>query len=287
MILSKVSLASFFQPAYPEAYMSPSFSYRAVLVGLCLVLVGAGCSTSRSSVGPTAGTGSSSVAGGTGGTSACEHLYYPLRTGYEISFKNTFSSPIDHSPQVSHYSWKVKEMTADSADIVVHFDAGNINSNQHLLCQNGGLLATAYVDLNSGSGRAGYHVTTRNATGAYLPSDLRVGSEWSQSFDINMSPASGTDPVLGAIDGNVTIRHKALREETVTVPAGTYTALKVETHTSLNLGSLAGVPTSGGGSASDIVTHEWWVKHVGLVKTDATIGTSLLASSEAERVTLP
>lgn len=259
-----------------------------LLVLTSLLLVGAGCSRATPST-PATSTGSGSSGSAPladGARSSCEHPYYPLRPGYEIVFRNTSHSPIDGTPQTSNYSWKVTGATADTVELAVHFDAEDITSTQTLKCRDGALEASAYVDLNGGAGRQSYHLETRNASGTYLPSDLRVGSEWTQSFDIIMRPSAGTDPVLGTIEGTVTIHRQALAEESVTVPAGTYTALKVESRTSLNFGSIAGVLDASAG-AVDVVSHEWWVKNVGLVKTQATIGGSLTGLSEAERITLP
>lgn len=268
--------------------MSLTFLRHSFLALVGIALVGAGCSREPViETGPSAGgaSGSAPVADGT--RSSCEHPYYPLRPGYEVVFRNSFNSPVDGSPQTSNYSWKVTGATANTVDLAIHFEAGDINSQQTLRCENGSLEASSYVDVNAGSGRQAYRVETRNASGTYLPNNLRVGSEWTQTFDIVMTPAAdAVDPVLGALNGTVTIRRKALSEESITVPAGTYTALKVESRTSLDFGSVAGMP-SGSSGAADVVSTEWWVKNVGLVKTQATLGASFTATSEATRVTIP
>ncbi len=255
---------------------------RVPLLLLCLVLVGAGCTSSR----PATSDSSSRPTPVARGSSACEHPYYPLRPGYQVRFQNTYSGP-DRLPHTSHYTWSVTGSSVDSVDLALRFEEDAVSSTQHLRCTARGIEATAYVDLSAARGRGTFRAQTKNATGIYLPHDLHVGSEWSQSFDIVMRPVSGGDSVMGAIEGTVSVRRKALAEESVTVPAGTYSALKVETHTSIDLGRLAGLPDASG-ALGDIVTIEWWVRDVGLIKTAVTMGEgTAAATAEAVQITLP
>jgi hypothetical protein len=108
-------------------------------------------------------------------------------------------------------------------------------------------------------------LSTTNDDGVTVPDDILVGDDWSQAIS-----------VVGRSDGEVTLSatiettYKALGYETVTVPAGTYYALKVEQNGSM---TIAGSPA--------FETHGfiWYADDVGTVKSglDGTY-TSELAS---------
>lgn len=217
--------------------------------------------------------------------SNCAHPYFPLRSGYEAVFKNTFPSPIDGSAQVTTYVWNVTGVTASSADLSLKFGTSALSVTQHLRCENGNLSATNFVDMTPAGSQLGFQVETQRASGAYLPADLKPGSEWTQSFDLILRPQGEMAAAIGDISETTVIRRKALREESVTVPAGRYTALRVESRATVQLHG-SGAPELGSADNLEIVTTEWWVKNVGLVKTTAGLPGGFQATAEAERISL-
>ncbi len=220
--------------------------------------------------------------------STCEHPYYPLRAGYAVTFKNSFNSLVDGRPAVDHYTSRVTEVGAMHAKLDTVFASNGLRSTQDIACDNGVLLARAYVDM-SNSNRA-FKVETTAASGEYLPRELAVGSVWQQSYNVLMKPTGAARAGdLGAtpdMHGVVTINHQAVGEEQVTVPAGTYTAIKVKSSTTMKLDAVRG-----GLSAElpgiQVESMEWWVRGVGLVKAQMQMGAGYAAMSEAETVTIP
>ncbi len=269
-----------------------SFSSPRLLIALTfLSLFGIGCLSSSSRV-PTPVADEPSAAAPAAAPaslrSACEHPYYPIRDGYSVTFKDSFNSLIDGRPTVDHYTWRATNVGPTSAKLDVVFASTGLHSTQELTCQNGALMARAYVDLSS-SNRA-FKVETTAASGEYLPRDFVVGSVWQQSYTILMKPTGapragdlGSTPDM---HGTVTINHQAVAEERVTVPAGTYTAIKVKSSMTMKLDAVRG-----GLSAElpgvQIESIEWWVRGVGLVKAHTQMGAGYTAMSEAETVVIP
>lgn len=276
-----------------------SLATSASVLGLsALVLLGAGCGRADHSAtgtgAPAADHSPSAMVARDGGTtaprSACDHPYYPLRTGYEIHYRSTF--PAIGRVSSGSYSLKVTNSTSDSVTLAAIFDSSTpgqppITSEQIIDCSNGGLRARSYLDLGSrvtGAGASNrFNVITRNSSGEMLPQDLHVGSEWHGAFDVTMQAATSTamptvapdSPLARPMDLSVSVTRRAIAEETVRVPAGEYQALKVSATTNLGLGT----PITG---------TEWWVRGVGMVKSSYDLGSgSENIVTEATSVNVP
>lgn len=247
-----------------------------------LALFGAGCASS--SRGPGAAAVSDTSGGGpVAAQSACHHPYYPLSLGYAQTFKDSFRSLVNGEPQTTRYSWRVVELGAANAKLDIQFENNSLHTQQNVSCVGGALQAHSYVSL---SGDQSLQAETLSSSGDYLPKDLHVGSVWDQTYQIVVHPGAMGGPVASDVQANVTIHHQAVREESVTVPAGTYTAMVVKSSAVMNLQGIGG---SGAGAmpATEIQSTEWWVKNVGLVKAQTVLGGDYTATSEAETITLP
>lgn len=263
--------------------MSSLFT-RGIAIGAILVFLGAGCrSTPASDRAAAPAPAPGGVLGGSIG--ACDHPYFPVRAGYSLTYKNSYNSLIDGTPQVDRYTLRITEADASRAKMEVDFTSSGLRSTQDISCADGVLRTSAYLDL---SGGRSISARTISSSGEYLPRDLRVGSAWSQTFNLEMRPNAGSD--LGAMPNMsalATISHQALREESVTVPSGTYTAIVVKSSTSMRL-DIAG----SGATAADLPPMEfeslgYWVRGVGLVKSVAQMGGGFTATSEAETIVIP
>ncbi|MBP7134428.1 hypothetical protein KBA73_04400 [Patescibacteria group bacterium] len=258
--------------------MSRSLALSSLALAAGLVLLGAGCASSAPSAAPTSADGSSSVPalvatrpGETGAPamSACAHPYYPLKQGYNVRYRIS-SRDFQGAPQVTHYNQRVTSADANSVTLTTQFEdttgATTFSADQALRCDGGHLRATAYVDFSSqlmGGAAPAFRTETRNVTGDLLPADLQVGSDWTGSFAVTMTPANAAAenaPLGRGIDLTIRTHRRVVGEETVTVPAGTYQALKIQAETGMD-----GI--AGGSENTDLVTTEWWVRGVGLVKS--------------------
>jgi len=264
--------------------MSSLFT-RGIAIGAILVFLGAGCRSTPASdraVVPTPASAPSGILGSSG--SACDHPYFPVRAGYSLTYKNSYNSLIDGSPQVDRYTMRITEVNTSRAKMEVEF-TGGLRSTQDMSCADGVLRTSAYLDL---SGGRSVSARTISSSGEYLPRDLRVGSAWSQTFNLEMRPTVGEGmEAMPNMNALATINHQALREESVTVPSGTYTAIVVKSSTSMRLDVAGSGATAGDLPPMEFESLGYWVRGVGLVKSVAQMGGGFTATSEAETIVIP
>lgn len=215
-------------------------------------MVGAGCPSPSG-----APTASRPVA-----SSGCSHPYYPLRPGSSITYRMTTGE------NVNTLKVSVTENTGDQAKLTYAFPEGGINIDQTLTCESGGLFSESYLDLASEVSGMNFRSETKSASGPLLPEGLGVGSEWDSSFDIVVHVDSGPvhDAGISEINETFSIHRKAEGFESVTVPAGTFNALKIQSHFTV---ATTGVP---GMSSLSFDTTEYWVEGIGYVKTASESG---------------
>lgn len=246
-----------------------------------VVLFGAGCrnSSTRTGAQVPAPTANQPLTGALSGSSACAHPYYPLRNGYSITYGNRYPGG------TSSYTMTASNVTNSGAKMIIAYEGGT-RSEQNYACVNGAIQATGYVDLAAGMSGASATVETRSVEGELLPQNLRVGSRWSTRFTIRMNMANvlpvGTNAVGDTLNGTVAIDREAVAEESITVPAGTFRAIKVRSSTDVRIDPPPGMPAT---SVPPLVSYEWWVEGRGLVKT--VMGQDQSIVSEATAIIVP
>jgi hypothetical protein len=205
----------------------------------------------------------------------CGNPYFPLRPGDEIEYKNTGVG------EESYYTLKVLESEQDGV-VKIRYEFGDergVTVDQDLFCDDGRIRTNTYVNLSSGQGGVEMTSDTEGVEGDLMPKDIKVGSVWTTKYTM-ATKFQGADVPAGFGGMKMTIKseNKVLSEEKITIPAGTYTALKVEVTSSIDVampemkvpgysGSEIKFPVS---SASSMTFYEWWAKGVGLVKVTST-----------------
>lgn len=220
--------------------------------------------------------------------SLCNHPYYPIKTGYEVIYKNYYLEPTNLTGGTTAvqrpYRSKITQADNDSATLKISFDGSSIVSTQEIECTSEGLMAKGYVDLSSLQRGRGSVVRTTESAGLLLPKDLHVGSVWTQSFSFSTQLPGNNLQTRGVdIKGKVQIRRKAAREVEVTVGAGRFTAIVVEgtVESTLEFPGQGSVPFT-------YSTIDYWVRGKGLVKTESWMeDSSFSATAEAETITVP
>lgn len=270
---------------------------KALLPLIMLVLMGAGCSAStdvslsppgtsptpsatepaRTAPAPVPTSAPTPAPAAPAVRNSCANEYFPLRAGYEISYANQTPG----SASQSTHTMKVTSVLGTQATVSIAFNSG-IRSEQVYDCTDGNVRATGYVDL--GAGMTGVRATsiTRSSSGQLIPSDARVGSTWSATFDIATSIAGNPTVAARQINTTVTTQRTAEAEESVTVPAGTFQALKVRSSTTFVFdgAGMTGLPPM-----EPVVGYEWWVKGKGMVKTTSGVGSQAVVSEATAIVT--
>ena len=196
------------------------------------------------------------------GAGLCANAYYPVREGATWNYTGTNS-------EVGEYSWTdtITETSDNGFTLTSQFD--DLTRTQSWECRPEGLLT-----LQLGGGPAGsitsnqtqLNLETQNVTGVTYPVVINAGDQWSHAHEF-----SGTMDIAGQsaeANGDESASFTALGLESVTVPAGTFDAMKIEVATTININSTfqgTTVPVTFTGT-----TTSWYVQGVGWVKSVST-----------------
>ncbi len=174
----------------------------------------------------------------------CDNPYYPVVDGA------TWVYDMGDLPQVAHTmsveeegKFKIAMTDADSAAVL----EGECTEEGIILMDRG--MEGSFF---SGDGSSSTNSTSR--TGVTLPNDLKVGSAWTQTIDIIAEGGEDGD----TLTANIITNYNVVGTETVTVPAGTFEALKIEQSGSMTM------------MGQELLTQGtlWYAEGVGNVKAE-------------------
>jgi len=183
----------------------------------------------------------------------CGNPYYPVVTGASYTY--------DSSNTGTHTSTITS--VRDDGFTVTHTIGGSTQTHEWECLPDG------LVDLSSSLGNAfetmveGVTLTgDTSVTGVTIPVSISVGDTWSQTY-------SGTLTVQGFdtdLDFSTTVNYTAIAKETVTVAAGTFEAIRVDS--SLNSDFILKTH----GTTMPLYTYDstssaWFVENIGTVKS--------------------
>lgn len=221
---------------------------------LSVLTLGAGCQASPSTPGAPQKTGSF----GWGGGNNCDHPYYPLKAGTKITYETSVGA------RKNTFSWEVVKASTEEAQIKYHFEPStDVVSN--ISCDGSGLIVKEFVN-PSNAGATQSTSKTLSTSGNFLPKNLNATSKWSNEFVVETTNTNPDLVRLGLAKTVMTIssNNKSLGETSVTTPAGTFTAMKVEQKTSMRITLNDGKPDL----VTDTVTMNYFVQGKGLVKSE-------------------
>lgn len=241
-----------------------------------LTLVGAGCGSSASvSVNAPAGTQAAPApapAPAPGGIAAstCGNPYYPFKSGLAITYGIT--SSVKGAPPAD-YTLKIVDVKGTTATIRTEM-ANGFSADLEADCADGTVALKGSIDLGSMMQGAKVKTTVVSSSGTFMPNNVAIGSVWDSAQTVKVE-MTGAPQGMGPVTTTTKSESKAVANEKVTVPAGTYDALKVEvTRTTSTEGMTMpeGVKLPPGMKMPTIppvvtTSTEWWVKGVGMVKT--------------------
>ena len=164
------------------------------------------------------------------------------------------------------------------------FDSG-VTRQAQWNCENGNL-----ITLNSNNGGSanvsteGVEVNfeTKELSGITLPADINPGDTWSQSLTLEGTQTiSGTSYPAG---NSLTSDCTAIGVESVTVPAGTFDAMRVDCTTVLNPWmNMEGTEIK---NTITLAGSNWYAPNVGLIK-QASTGSGLDSTTELLSYNIP
>jgi len=207
------------------------------------------------------------------GTGLCANAYYPVREGATWSYQGTSTAAEDYA-----FNNTITSVRSDGFTVTVEFD-NNLTLTQEWACTSDGILA-----LDMGGGSAGtlrtdnvnLVVDTKNASGITYPNEIMSGDTWEHTLDF-----TGTMDISGTpaeASGNTIYDYTAIEVESVTVPAGTFDALKVQVVTTINIKAVfqgTEVPVTVTSTATN-----WYAQGVGWVKTVSSTDMAGIAATD-------
>jgi hypothetical protein len=175
---------------------------------------------------------------------ACNNPYYPVVDGASWIYDMEDQPQVVHTMSVEEEDkFKIAIVDVDSAAVL----EGECTP-EGIIILNRGMEGSFFSESGSSS------TTSTSRAGVTLPNDLKVGSTWTETVDIVADGGDDGD----TLNASIIVNYNAVGVETVTVPAGTFEALRIEQNGSMNM------------MGQEILTQGtlWYARGVGNVKAE-------------------
>jgi hypothetical protein len=186
--------------------------------------------------------------------SLCYNQYFPSRLGntWEYSGNNSASGAYNRTDIVS---------TSGTEEFSVNTSVSSINYSVNYSCSAAGLTANNPIEPYVGALLSGpdapVNVKLTSISGVTLPATISPGDTWQQTADFE-----ATSQQLN-VNGRFVFDYSAVGYENITVPAGSFNALRVDTTIRIEV-SMFHV------EAGTYTLSTWLAPDVGLVKSEGT-----------------
>lgn len=216
------------------------------------------------------------------GESLCANAYYPVREGATWSYKSIGSPVGDYS-----FTDTITSVREDGFTLTSQFE--DVTRTQEWACKLEGLVALqlggpSAATLNTQDVQL--NLTVNNVSGVTFPSEIITGNEWQHmlEFEGELDIAGTLAEATGGAESNFS----ALGTESVTVPAGTFDAMKVQVDSTITINATfqgISMPVAFSGTYAF-----WFARGVGWVKASGTgeaVGTSFTEMIELQSYDIP
>lgn len=250
----------------------------APFVCLCLLLSLAGCrkdQTATTTTNNAAATANANAAAAQSpGETRCGVPYYPVRAGLEKQYRVTYERG---AARAAAYTETYANIGPDSFTLRYQFPELSVDTGWN--CTPEGMVALEYGKLDFAQKPTGFKMETVGRTGVTVPAAerWREGQEWRSSYEIRAELA-GPQGASGRGSGTIEITNRVAGREQITVPAGSYDALKVESEMAMKLTVRVGQMTVP--SNTSVRNTTWFAENVGMVKSVSAPGDFAGATTE-------
>jgi hypothetical protein len=214
--------------------------------------------------------------------SLCANLYYPVRQGTTWTYKST-------GGPAGEYSFTDTITSVRDDGFTLSTQIGGLTRTQEWTCTAEGLAALQLggapaAMLNSQNIQL--NLDLNNTTGVTFPRQINPGDQWQQTMDVAGNVTMMNEEAEAS--GNAQMSFSTVGNESVTVPAGTFDALKVEVDVTLNVNATyegLTLPVSFTGEYT-----YWFAPNVGWVKASGTgnvLGSSFSDTTELQSYSIP
>lgn len=214
----------------------------------------------------------------------CSNALAPVKLGATWTYNTTSGTTNEGSLTTT-----ITDVRPDGFTLAAKFEDGTTIS-QEWTCKPEGLMPQS---LGAGQAALGLsaegiqaNFTTSNATGVALASNVQPGTTWIYGLDVAGNISDGS--LNADLKGTVPTTMQAMGTESVTVPAGTFDAMKVQAASNFNVTATfhgLSLPFS-----SVVNTTFWLAPGIGLIKSTEAgelAGTALSATTELQSYTIP
>ena len=237
-----------------------TYNHHPIYIALILSIILVACAH-----GP-AGTSSSSKAtvppGNPSGNGNCANAYFPTSVGTSWSYASS-GSPLG----AYTYTWTVTSLSSTGFSTSDQYSTG-VNAEIKWECQNGNLAALTGGSNSLSLSTSMVKMTSSSITaeGYNIPADFGSAKSWSEKVTVDGTVTTSTaksvsTQIVTQLDCNTA------GTETVSVPAGTFDAVKVTCNENVSVSALMqGTPMPAGAPVTVNITN-WYAKGVGLVQS--------------------
>lgn len=212
----------------------------------------------------------------------CANTYYPVREGATWTYKST-------GGPAGEYSFTDTIPSIHENGFTLSTQIGDLTRTQEWTCSAEGLAALQLggapaAMLNAQGIQMNLNVT--NGNGVTFPSQINAGDQWQQNPNFTGNVTMMNEEAEA--EGNAQMNFNAVGMESVTVPAGTFNALRVEADVTLNINaSYEGItlPVTFSGNYT-----YWFAAGVGWVKATGTgnaLGFSFNETTDLQSYNVP
>ena len=208
-----------------------------------------------------------------GGTTACDHPYLPLRSGSSWSYATPDGT----------MTWGVSGASGSdaSAEATMEIAMPEVSMTVHWSCSSAGIVSYDFGNLTAAGLGNIVNMDVVDSSGAFLPAAdlLAPGYSWPSNYTVVMHVSQeGFD-----VDWTMVVSETwtATGIESVTVPAGTFEALRVDGNESVSM--------TGMGQDVNVAVNMtyWYAKGVGVVRYTSTTSEGSGSGGELTSYTVP
>jgi len=212
----------------------------------------------------------------------CTNAYYPVREGAIWNYKST-------GGPAGEYVFTDTITSVREDGFTLSTQIADLTRSQEWTCKPEGLVAlqlggapTAMLN----SQNIQLNLDVKNSSGVTFPSQMNVGDQWQQNVDVQGNVSVANEEAEAT--GNAQMNFAATGKEGVTVPAGTFDALKISVEISLDINAAyegITLPVTFSGEYT-----YWFVPDVGWVKATGTgnvLGSSFSETTELQSYNVP
>lgn len=224
---------------------------RLFAVGALALLV-AGCGAASASPASPSAAPAQAVAA----KAPCDNSFIPIKAGAKWTYavKNNVTAPLTEVNTITGVGADTFTISVDTGDKVAWTETWTCTTDGLLQLQNNGGALSAMASGPDGTAT----VTTKSNTGITLPLNPKTGDTWTQSTEVQI------DGGAVHVTEKSTSTYKAVGMESVTVPIGTFDAMRVD-------GTVQAVVSYADGKSMPVngTLSSWWVRGKGMVKASS------------------